>query len=463
MLMGTETEYGITAPGAPELDPHVLSALVVDACPVPATEAFADTHNRVLGNGARLYVDHGHPEYSSPETTSPLDAVTWELAGDEIVLEAARTASEVLGSPIRVYRNNTDGKGSSYGYHENHLLPRETPFERVVAALPALLVSRTVFAGAGRVGLGPHGESPGFQLGQRADFFERVVGLDTMRHRGLVNTRDEPHARPSRWRRLHVITGDATRNPWATWLKVGTLALALQALVAGRLRAVALADPVDAFRRVSRDLSLAEPLRLADGRTATALELQEGFRDDCAALAAEAPLVAAEEVLAAWSGVLDDLREDPLRTADRLDWPAKLAILQRYRARDGLGWDHPRLAQVDLAWADLDPHASVFGALERSGRIRPLADPDAVRAAMTTPPADTRAFLRGTVVSRHPEAVVSATWDSLLLRDARGALHPVRLSDPLAGSAARFDASAPLDRLIAQCGQASDEAGRGTP
>lgn len=472
MLMGTETEYGITAPEASGLDAHALSALVVDACPVPATESFADLHNRVLGNGARLYVDHGHPEYSSPETTTPTDALTWELAGDALVLAAARAASEATGTPIRVYKNNTDGKGSSYGYHENHLLARATPFEHVVAALPAFLVTRTVFAGAGRVGLGPRGEASGFQLGQRPDFFERLVGLDTMRHRGLVNTRDEPHARPSRWRRLHVITGDATRNPHATWLKIGTLALALQALEAGRLRTVALADPVDAFRRVSRDLTLAEPLRLADGRTATALAIQEAFRDDCAALAADMPLAAdtppaaaaplgeAAELLAAWTAVLDDLRTDPARTTDRLDWPAKLAILQRYRARAALAWDHPRLAQIDLAWADLDPDASVFGTLERSGRVRPFADPVAVRAATATPPTDTRAFLRGTMVARHPDAVVSATWDSLLLRDSRGALHPVRLSEPLAGTAAGFDASAPLDRLIAQY-EGSTQQGRG--
>lgn len=448
MLVGTETEYGILAPGRPDADPHLLSALVVDACPVPATPAVADTHNRVLGNGARFYVDHGHPEYAGPECTSARDALVWELAGDAIVAQAAAAASEAFGSPIAVFRNNTDGKGSSYGYHENHLLRRETPFERVVAHLPTFLATRIVFTGAGRVGLGPAGERPGFQVAQRPDFFDRLTSLDTTRDRGLVNTRDEPHARPTRWRRLHTIAGDATHNPFATWLKIGTLGLYLAALEADELPAVALADPVAAFRATSHDPTLAVRHPLARGGAATAIEVQRRLLDAVGASPAARAEPEADALLAAWAQVLDDLAADPDRTADRLDWTAKHLLVRRLADRLGVGFDDPRVARLDLAWAELAP-TSPFEALRRAGHVREVVDPDAVVAARTTPPRDTRAWTRGRWVLDHPDAVVAATWDSVLVRDTAGALHNLRLREPLAGSAAGWEPGG-VDRLVAR-------------
>ena len=449
MLVGTDTEYGIAAPGRPDADAHLLSALVVDACPVAATGAVEDTHNRVLGNGARLYVDHGHPEYAGPECTSASDAVTWELAGDAIVARAAAAASQRLGSPIAVFRNNTDGKGHSYGYHENHLLRRDTPFERVVAHLPAFLATRILFTGAGRVGLGPSGEQPGFQLAQRPDYFERLTSLDTTRRRGLVNTRDEPHARPSAWRRLHVIAGDATRQPFATWLKIGTLALFLAALEADELPPLALADPVAAFRATSRDLTLAQPLALADGPATTALGVQRRLADAVASSPAALREPEADALLAAWSSVLDDLAEDPARTADRLDWPAKHLLVRRLAERLGGDLADPRLARLDLAWAELSD-ASPFAALQRAGRVRPVVTPDAVTAAEALPPADTRAWTRGSWIRHHPDSVLAVTWDSLLVRDSRGGLHTLRLREPRCCTRATWDASAAVDTLIAR-------------
>jgi len=447
-LLGTETEYGILAPGRPDLDADALSALVVDACTAPATAAVEGTHNRTLGNGGRLYVDHGHPEYATPETATPTEALTWELAGDALVAAAARAASERAGTPVRVFKNNTDGKGASYGYHENLLLRRSTDFGLVVAALPAVLVSRVVLGGAGRVGLGPHGDAAGFQLSQRADFFERVVGLDTTRRRGIVNTRDEPHARPSAWRRLHVITGDATRSPFATWLKLGTLALALAALEVGLLPVVTLADPVGAFRRVSRDTTARAPLALDGGVTTTAVGLQERFRDAGARLVEREGFPEGEGLVAAWTDTLDALRRDPVELADRLDWAAKLALLEGYRARDRLGWDHPKLAQVDLAWADLSA-GGVVERLRAAGRLAPGPDRCAVEAAVSAPPPSTRAYTRGRWVVDHPDAVVAATWESLLVRDGRGFLHTLRMPDPYHPAAADHEAGAPPDRLIA--------------
>lgn len=211
-LFGTEIEYGIAAPGRPDVGADALAAAVIDAWDGPGLPSLG-SRNRVLGNGARFYVDHGHVEYATPEVTSAVEAVRYEAAGDAIARRASELAGEALGLEVRLYRNNTDGKGNAYGYHENHLLRRSTPFEAIVAALPAYLVTRILYTGAGRVGLGPASEEAGFQLAQRADFFTRLTSLDTTRDRGLINTRDEPHARASEWRRLHVITGDATSVP----------------------------------------------------------------------------------------------------------------------------------------------------------------------------------------------------------------------------------------------------------
>ncbi|QIK73534.1 proteasome accessory factor PafA2 family protein [Propioniciclava coleopterorum] len=445
MLLGTETEYGIHAAGG-ELDAHDLSAAVVDACGVPATASTGDASHRVLGNGARFYVDHGHPEYATPETTSAADATLWELAGDLIVERAAAAASQRLGIPITVFKNNTDGKGNSYGYHENLLVGRATPWEALEAVLPAFLVSRVVIAGAGRVGLGTASQEPGFQLSQRADFFERVAGLDTTRRRGIVNTRDEPHADPRRWRRLHVIAGDATRIPYATWLGLGSLALVVAAIESGLAPLVRLADPIVAFRTVSRDLSLSRPLPLAGGGAETALGVQERFRDAAAALAGRVETPGATALVEAWTQTLDDLRVDPARAADRLDWAAKLQLLRGYRAR-GASWGDPKLAQVDLKWAQLGP-GGIVGVLQDAGRLRAGADPAEVERAGREAPRDTRAFGRGRWVSEHPEAVIAAGWDGLLVRDPAGGLHSLGLLDPFGHTAVGAEPGASVDRLI---------------
>ena len=447
LLLGTETEYGIAAPGRPDLDAHALSSLVVEACGVPATPVVEDSRHRMLGNGGRFYVDHGHPEYCTPETTSPTDALVWELAGDRIVAEAAAAVSDALGTPVRVFRNNTDGKGQSYGYHENYLLRRSTDWALVEEALPTLLVTRVLLAGAGRVGIGPASERPGFQLSQRADFFERVSGLDTTQRRGIVNTRDEPHALPRDWRRLHVIAGDATRSPFATWLKLGVLGLCLAVLEARALPPVRLADPVAAFRTVSRDLTLSEPLALAGGGTGSALHVQRLLLDAAAAYAERTAFPEADALLAAWGEVLDDLAmSGTTGVADRLDWAAKLTLLEGYRARGGLGWDHPKLAQVDLAWAELGERG-LAERLQAAGRLRPGPASGPVEAAMATPPTDTRAHTRGTWVREHVDHVVAAGWDSLLVRDSAGALHPLRMPDPFRHTAAGAEPGASADRL----------------
>ena len=432
--MGTETEYGVLAPARPDLDPALLSAAVVAAWDGPATRPeldwsgpipLEDAHNRFLGNGSRLYVDHAHPELSTPETTTARAAVAYDLAGDEIVRRAALAAADLVGAEIRLFKNNTDGKGASYGFHENYQIARSVPWPAIVAGLLPHLVTRLPLTGAGRVGLGVDGSEPGFQLSQRADFFERTTGLETTLRRPLVNTRDEPHALPARWRRIHVIAGDANRAHTSRLLTVGTTAAVVAGIAAGVLPAFELADPVAAVRLVSRDPTCRRPLDLADGRTITALDLQDAY-----AVALDAWGGADPAIIALWRGTIADLRADPARCADRLDWVAKWRLAQHYRDRDGLAWDAPRLAQLDLAYADLEPGRSVYAALVRAGRLAELVGPDEIAKTVARPPDDTRAWLRGGLVRHHERSLLAVDWASVRLRDAAGRVRLLRLDEP---------------------------------
>ena len=450
-LLGTETEYGILAPKRPDLHPTLLSAAVVDAHAGPATLArldpddplpIEDAHNRFLGNGARLYVDHAHPEYSTPEVTTARAALLADLAGDAIVARAAASASDRLGTPVRVFKNNTDGKGASYGYHENYLFSRATPWERIVEGFLAFVVTRLVFTGAGRVGLGQASEGVGFQLSQRADFFEAITGLETTIRRPLVNTRDEPHGDSRRWRRLHVIAGDANRSETATLLKLGTASAVAAAIDAGALRPPRLADPLGAVRVVSRDLRCGEPLELVDGRRLTAIEIQREYHAQVEAAGLGDP-----ETNTLWGRTLDRLADDPM-VCPELDWVAKLTLMENFRVRDGYGWDHPRLAQLDLAWADLDDRTSPYAALVRAGRMpRLTADVD-VERAIAEPPDDTRAHLRGRLVTERTSDIVGIDWSWVLLQ-TRAGRRRLRLDDPLADGVAAVEAAGGLDAVIA--------------
>ena len=242
-----------------------------------------ETHlvNTVLTNGARYYVDHAHPEFSSPECSNALEALTYDRAGESIVVRSmeAADASSHDGSRLVVYKNNSDGKGNSYGCHENYLMDRDTPFSRIVAGITPHFVTRQLFCGAGKVGSETPFHEAGsvdFQLSQRAEFFEEQVGLETTLKRPIVNTRDEPHADPHRYRRLHVIVGDANLAEVATFLKLGTTSLVLAMIEddAATGRPLALADPVRAIHAVAVDRTFTLPLQLADGSTATALDIQ---------------------------------------------------------------------------------------------------------------------------------------------------------------------------------------------
>jgi proteasome accessory factor A len=479
-VMGIETEYGISVPGDPAANPMILSGHVVnayasahgvrsgraswdyadeaplrDARGFEISRALADASqltdvedptlaNVVLTNGARLYVDHAHPEYSSPEVTNPRDAVTWDRAGELIMLEAVRRLENRPGLPgVNLYKNNTDGKGSSYGTHENYLMRRETPFADIVRHLVPFFVVRQVITGSGRVGIGQDSRTPGFQLSQRADFFEVEVGLETTLKRPIINTRDEPHAVADLYRRLHVIIGDANHCDVANLLKLGTTSLVLD-LIEDRAmtKDLTLAKPVATLHEISHDPTLQAKVTLRDGGQMTALELLWEYHDAAAAYLELRGLGGpddphTEEVMRLWGDVLHRLEQDPTRCAADLDWVAKLQVLEGYRERDGLDWSDPRLRAIDIQWSDVRPEKGLFRRLADRGRMTQLVEPAAVEAAVTTPPEDTRAWFRGTCLDKWPTQIAAASWDSVIFDvPGRQALQRVPMLEPERGTKA---------------------------
>jgi len=424
------------------------------ALPRATTEEYEDpgAANVILTNGARLYVDHAHPEYSSPEVTNPLDAVRWDRAGEQVMLASVRALASTAALPdVALYKNNVDGKGATYGTHENYLVERAVPFGDLAARLIPFLVTRQVFTGAGRVGIGQRGEQAGFQLSQRADYIEAEIGLETTLRRPIVNTRDEPHADPDRWRRLHVIIGDATMLEVATYLRLGTASLVLWLIeravseggAGGALALVdrlALRDPVSAVHAVSHDLTLTARLELTDGRRLTALEIQQEYLAAVRTALAHVggtPDEQTADVLARWEALLSALGTDPASCARQVEWLAKLRLLDGMRRRDRLAWDHPRLAAVDLQWSDVRPERGLYHRLVAAGAVDLLVTPDQVTDAVAHPPADTRAYFRGEVVARYGGEISAASWDSVVF-DVPGAatLQRVPMRDPLRGTRA---------------------------
>ena len=386
--------------------------------------------NLLVQNGARFYVDHAHPEYSAPETASPRQAVLADRAGDAIALRAISLAATFSGDnadsapALRLYRNNVDGKGASYGAHENYLFSRETNFDDIVAGLTPFFVTRQIFTGLGRVGLGQKGQEAGFQISQRADYIETEVSLETTLNRGIINTRDEPHADADKWRRLHVIIGDANMSDIATFLKLGTTALVLDAIEDGvRFDDLALRNPVEAVKQVSRDLSCREKLQLDDHLTwMSAVEIQYEY------LRRVAPYDTDGEVSARWREVLDLLADDPRKAAHLLDWAAKLALLEGLRARLGASWDHPKLAAIDIQYSDIDPQRSLYWALVRRGSMHTLVSQEDIDHAVAFAPESTRAYLRGGMLRRFGPDIVAASWTTIIV-DISGRYRQTRSAD----------------------------------
>jgi proteasome accessory factor PafA2 len=466
--VGVETEYGIAITGPQDIHPVTASALVVNAyrgqgeldvawdytdeqpdrdarhTPVrpPRRELVLDEYgmsNTVLTNGARLYVDHAHPEYATPECSNARDLIIWDVAGERVLEEAGRRVQAALpeGAAIHLHKNNTDGKGAAYGTHENYLVPRSIPFGLMTRHLLPMFVSRAVLVGAGRIG-SEHDAGLAFQLSQRADFFEVEVGLETTVKRPLMNTRDEPHADADRFRRLHVINGDANLCEVAGLVKVGSMMLVLDAIASDALgEPLELVDPVAAFRAFSHDVDLDVTVELVDGRRLRALELQEHYLERCRALVTrDGHRGSSELVLGWWEALIEGARSDLAALVGRVDWVTKLQLLEAFRARHELPITHERVRMVDLQYHDVRRDKGLYHRLVAAGRAERVVSEEEVLHAVGHPPEDTRAWFRGECIRRFPAAIVAAGWDSLVLDTGGGSLARLPMDDPALGTRA---------------------------
>lgn len=504
-FIGTETEYGIATPSDPALSPIVSSthAVVAYASTTDQSRARWDfaqesplkdqrgfdlrryhtvpvidpraigVANVVVDNGARFYVDHAHPEYSSPETSNALDAVLYDAAGDVILREAVAAVREHTEAghsilqghdpcpDVKIYKNNVDGKGASYGSHENYLYSRDVGFEELAAALTPFFVARQVLCGAGRVGLGQESEEvtgvdpetgeerPWFQISQRADYIETTMSLETTLNRGIINTRDESHTSAG-FARLHVINGDATLSHTSTLLKVGTTALVIDAISRGvDFSDLQLAHPVAAFHTVSRDLTVSTPYQLVDGRSLTAIGLLREY-----AARVEASTAAESQVMDTWTTVMDLLERDPLSTSHLIDWTAKLALCRGFVAR-GVSWTDPKLQAIDIQYSDIDPRHSLYHALVRKGRMTTLFTDQEIARAAHTPPTDTRAYFRGLLMHNYGHYVTRVNWDTAVVAPDTGDTEfTVRFADLASFTAAQlgdlFSRGLPVGEFLAE-------------
>ncbi|MFM7082307.1 MAG: depupylase/deamidase Dop [Actinomycetota bacterium] len=490
-VCGIETEYGIVVRNA-EYNAVTASSLLINAFlgrsntrtawdffdEQPGNDARGlllgeilapevETHlvNTVLTNGARYYVDHAHPECSTPECRTPSEVVRYDRAAEEILRLSMERALALLpaGGEIVVYKNNSDGKGNSYGCHENYLVDRAVPFGRLVNQITPHFVTRQVFTGAGKVGCESPGSMPGdiaYQLSQRADFFEEEVGLETTLKRPIVNTRDEPHCDPAKYRRLHVIVGDANMSEVATFLKVGTTAIVLAMIEDDALGDdLTLAHPVTAIRQVSNDPSLRATIALGNGKRATALEVQWRLLERARSWADRHGLDAVtvddgKRILEEWESVLTGLEHDPNDVADVVDWVAKKRLVDGYAQRHHLAPTDARLKAIDLQYSDLRRDKSLAG---RCG-LRVMVDESHVHEAIDTPPDSTRAYFRGTCLARFAPDIVAANWDSIVFDIGRDPLKRVPMMEPLRGTKALtadlFAASTSAADLIARLSDA---------
>ncbi|MGC5049378.1 Pup--protein ligase [Micrococcus porci] len=455
-IFGLETEYGVQHwnPQARPLSPEEVVRYLFR----PVLE-WGRSSNVFVRNGSRLYLDVGsHPEYATAECSTLDELIASDAAGDLMLLDLIARAEEAMaadgiGGRIYLYRNNADSSGSSYGSHENYLLRRRTEYRRLTEALVPFLVSRQILVGAGRVipaGVWPEGEGRAhFAFSQRADFVQEGVSSSTTRSRPIINTRDEPHADASEYRRLHVIVGDTNLSEATTLLRFGATDLMLRMIEAGYpLGDHRVAHPTLAIRQISHDLTGTVRVNLREG-TASALDLQDHYLSRARAFVASegAHHDRVEDVLDLWGTVVDAVRSQDFGPIEEtIDWAIKLKLLRGYRDRHGLDWDAPRLAQLDLAFHDIAPGRGLFPLLRERGGVRRVLPEGAARAAVDAAPPSTRATVRAEFIARARAAGMdyAVDWTTLKLTDHP--IHAISTKDPFSTDAA------PVDRLFERVG-----------
>ena len=433
-IFGIENEYGVTCTfhGQRRLSPDEVARYLFRR-----VVSWGRSSNVFLKNGARLYLDVGsHPEYATPECDSLHSLVAHDKAGERIleglVIDAEkRLHDEGIAGDIYLFKNNTDSAGNSYGCHENFLVGRHGEFSRLADVLIPFLVTRQLICGAGKVLQTPRGAV--YCVSQRAEHIWEGVSSATTRSRPIINTRDEPHADAERYRRLHVIVGDSNMNESTTLLKVGSADLVLRMIEHGvTFRDLTLENPIRAIREISHDLTGTRPVRLAAGRTASALEIQREYHSSAVEFVAQnGGDHTVKQVLELWGRTLDAIEARDLSRIDReIDWATKYQLIERYRAKHNLPLSSPRVAQLDLAYHDISRSRGLYYLLQRKNAVERMVSDLAIFEAKSVPPQTTRAKLRGDFIRRAQEKRRDFTVDWVHLKLNDQAQRTVLCKDP---------------------------------
>ena len=466
-VIGSEIEYGITVQNDPDFDPIAACVLLVNAYqenresqilwdydqenPLADARGFHVegekytpnqqeniARNKTLRNGARFYVDHAHPEFSTPEVTNIRELIVYERAGERILEQARREANALLPQPqtVLIYKNNSDRKGNSYGCHENYLLERRTPFKEIVDKITPFLVTRQIFCGTGKVGSENRATPCDYQISQRADFFETEVALDTMVKRPLINTRDEPHADREKYRRLHVIVGDSNMAEASIYLRIGVASIVLGMIEDEVVdRNLSICDPVRVVKEVSHDLECKREYAMERGGKRTAIEIQQEYLELALSYFSSRevdPLT--KDVLTRWESVLKRLAEDPMQLDREVDWVIKRKLIQEYMRRRKVDWGHPQVHMLDLQYHDIRPNRGLYYLLERRGEVEQIVSNEEIELAINQPPIDTRAYFRGECIRRYGSAVFGVNWDSISFNLGDEPVKRILMSEPLKGT-----------------------------
>jgi proteasome accessory factor A len=442
-IFGIENEYGVTCTfrGQRRLSPDEVARYLFRR-----VVSWGRSSNVFLKNGARLYLDVGsHPEYATPECDNVIDLVTHDKAGERtlegLLMDAERRLREEgIAGDIYLFKNNTDSAGNSYGCHENYLVGRHGEFSRLADVLIPFLVTRQIICGAGKVLQTPRGAV--YCVSQRAEHIWEGVSSATTRSRPIINTRDEPHADAERFRRLHVIVGDSNMNEVTTLLKVGTTDLVLRMIEAGVImRDLTLENPIRAIREVSHDLTGRRKIKLANSREASALDIQREYFDKASDfIERRGGDTTVKRVLDLWHRTLTAIDTGDLSLVDReIDWVTKYQLIERYRARDDLPLSSPRVAQLDLAYHDVNRNRGLYYLLERNGAVERATTDLAVFEAKSVPPQTTRAKLRGEFIKRAQEKRRDFTVDWVHLKLNDQAQRTVLCKDPFRSVDDRVD------------------------
>ncbi len=434
-IFGIENEYGVTCTlrGQRRLSPDEVARYLFRK-----VVSWGRSSNVFLRNGARLYLDVGsHPEYATPECDDVVELVTHDKAGERVlegllVDAQERLHAEGIGGDIYLFKNNTDSAGNSYGCHENYLVGRAGEFSQLADMLIPFLVTRQIMVGAGKVMHTPRGAI--YSVSQRAEHIWEGVSSATTRSRPIINTRDEPHADAERYRRLHVIVGDSNMSETTTLLKVASCDLVLRMIEEGVvMRDLTLENPIRAIREISHDMTGRRKVRLANGREASALDIQHEYfskaRDFVDRRQISTPTI--ERVLDLWERTLKAVEGDDLGLVEReIDWVIKWRLIDRYRSQHGLALDDPRIAQLDLAYHDIHRQRGLFYLLEKRGAVARVTTDLKILEAKTLPPQTTRARLRGEFIKRAQERRRDFTVDWVHLKLNDQAQRTVLCKDP---------------------------------